>query len=346
MRKIAKESNGHLCTGQAAAMSEVTGNNGFLPPGTIFAPASIPHEVRQLNESILERLSAAPDIWKFPLPEIRKARAQGRGSFPLKPADQHAFDRELTSRGGPLRVREIRPSGGTHRGTYLHIHGGGWVMGTPEENDWHLRAIADATGLRTISVDYRLAPEHPWPACAEDCEDAALALLAETAGDKAHAWLIGGESAGAHLSVVTLIRVRDRLGRMPFRAANLVAGCYDLALTPSVRQWGEEKLILRTRDVVNFVERLAPGGVHSGDAEISPLHASLRGLAPALFSCGTSDLLIDDSMMMAGRWLAAGNDAKLSLWPGGCHVFQHFDTEQARGSLAEMNMFLAAHAGA
>jgi acetyl esterase len=327
-------------------MSEVTGNNGLLPSADLFAPSSIPEEVRQLNESILERLSAAPDIWNFPLPDIRKARTQGRGSFPLKAPDPVAFDRVLPSRGGPLRVREMRPEGGTFRGTYLHIHGGGWVMGTPEENDWHLRALAEATGLRTVSIDYRLAPEHPWPACAEDCEDAALALLAEMAGDPAHAWLIGGESAGAHLSAVTMIRLRDRLGRMPFRAANLVAGCFDLALTPSVRQWGDDKLILRTRDVVNFVERLMPGGVRRSDGDISPLHAALRALPPALFSCGTLDLLIDDSMMMAGRWLAAGNQARLSLWPGGCHVFQHFDTAQARASLREMNAFLAAHAGA
>jgi acetyl esterase/lipase len=325
-------------------MSEVAGNHGFLPTGDVFSARAVPDEVRRLNESLIARLQAAPDIWNFPLPDIRKARAQGRGSFPLKDPDPAAFDRFLPSRGGPLRVREMHPSGGTWRGTYLHIHGGGWVMGTPEENDWHLREIADATGLRTVSIDYRLAPEHPWPACAEDSEDAALALLAE-APDGAHPWLIGGESAGAHLSAVTLLRLRDRLGRMPFRAANLVAGCYDLALTPSVRQWGDVKLVLRTRDVANFVDRLVPGGVAPGDGTVSPLHARLHDMPPALLSCGTLDLLIDDSMMMAARWQAAGNASRLSLWPGGCHVFQHFDTGQARASRAEMTDFLSAYCG-
>ncbi|MCU0832101.1 MAG: alpha/beta hydrolase [Rhizobiaceae bacterium] len=324
-------------------MTEVKANQWFPAALEAFSSSAVPDEVSVLNAAIIARLSEAPDIWSYPLPDIRKARAQGRGAFPLRPADPAAAVRFVPGRGAPIRVREIAPHHGAARGTYLHIHGGGWVMGTPEENDWHLRRIADATGLRTVSVDYRLAPEDPWPASADDCEDAALALLQENT-DPRHAWLIGGESAGAHLSAVTLLRLRDRHAMTPFRAANLVAGCFDLALTPSVRNWGDVKLILRTRDVVNFVERLLPQAGLAETADVSPLRANLAGLPPALFSCGTLDLLIDDSMMMAGRWHAAGNAARLSLWPGGCHVFQHFDTGQAEESLAEIERFLAVYA--
>jgi acetyl esterase len=325
-------------------MTEVMANQR-LPGGVelLFAQ-SVPDDVQALNATIIARLAQAPNIWNYPLSDIRKARAQGRGSFPLRPVDPAATVRIIPARNGAVRVRELLPAGGSVRGTYIHIHGGGWVMGTPEENDWHLRRIADATGLRTVSIDYRLAPEDPWPACADDCEDAAMALLTETA-DPQHAWLIGGESAGAHLSAVTMIRLRDRHGLTPFRAANLIAGCFDLALTPSVRQWGDVKLVLRTQDVVNFVDRLLPERLLAETPDVSPLRAHLHGLPPALFSCGMQDLLLDDSMMMAGRWLAAGNAARLSLWPGGCHVFQHFETGQAKQSLVEIERFLAAYAG-
>jgi acetyl esterase len=322
-------------------MFEAAEKTGFLGNSALFHDSAVPQDTRALNEAIVARLGAAPEIWNFSLPEIRKARAQGRGSFPLHPVDPLARDHLIETVNGPLRLREISPSGGAPRGTYVHVHGGGWVMGTPEENDWHLRAIAEATGLRTISIDYRLAPEAPYPAAPDDCEQAVLALLSAMP-DRDHVWTIGGESAGAHLSVVALLRLRDRHGVAPFRAANLVAGCYDLTMTPSVCLWGNsERLILRTKDVENFLARFLPDPALALTPDVSPLRARLSGMPPALFTCGTKDLLLDDSMMMAARWLAAGNHCKLSLYPGGCHVFQGFDTEQARASRTEMEAFLA-----
>jgi acetyl esterase/lipase len=110
-----------------------------------------------------------------------------------------------------------------------------------------------------VSVQYRLAPEHRWPACAEDCEAAALWAMEEFGGPL----LIGGESAGAHLSAVTLLRLKAR--GMAGRVAGMVLnyGVYDLRMTPSMANWGGRYLVLSTPVVAWFCDNLLPGGPQS-----------------------------------------------------------------------------------
>ncbi len=317
--------------------------NPQWPGAEVFSDEAIAPEVREYNAAILDRLTKAPDIWRFSLPDIRTARAAGRGSFPLCPPDPHAEIYMADGPGHDIPLRVLHPRTRKARGTYLHIHGGGWVMGAPSENDERMRRLAEHTGLVTVSVDYRLAPEHPYPAAADDCEAAALWLISSMGHDIPRQFLaIGGESAGAHLSAVTLLRLRDRHGVWPFHAANLVAGCYDLGGTASVRNWGSDKLILTTRDVFKFTENFLRHDEDTRDPDVSPLYARLDRMPPALFSCGTRDLLIDDTLMMAQRWHAAGNGVELGIYPGGCHVFQGFPTAQAEESLAQMDAFLNA----
>ncbi|MFN0262446.1 alpha/beta hydrolase [Tepidamorphus sp. 3E244] len=321
-------------------------DSGITVPAEVFDPANISAETKAVNAGILKALSALPDMWTFPPAVIRERRAKGLGPFPLAPRCPHAVDRTVPGRGGEVPVRIIAPRTRESRGVYLHIHGGGWVLGAPAENDPRLERIAEKTGLTSVSVDYRLAPENPYPAGPDDCEDVALWLLngglADLGGGKL---AIGGESAGAHLSVTTLIRLRDGHGRQPFIAANLVAGCYDLRGTPSVRRWGTEKLILNTRDIMKFSESFVQGEHTTEDPAISPMFASLEGLCPALFSIGTRDPLLDDTLMMAPLWLAAGNTTELAVFPGGAHVFQAFAGKLAQESLSRMDAFLNAALG-
>lgn len=309
-------------------------------------------ELMAMNADIIALQRSRPSPWSAPITAVRQARAEGRGVFPAAPVDPGATTTEIRGRGGhPIAVRVLRPTGQAERGTFLHFHGGGWVWGTAAENDPFLRRIADQTGLAVASVDYRLAPEFPFPNGPEDCEDAALALIAGDIAD-AHGPLptgylaIGGESAGAHLAVLTLIRLRDGHGVTPFAAANLNAGCYDLSLSPSVRRFGGERLVLNTEDVAAFAERFLPAGSDPRSPDISPLYADLTGLPPALFTVGTCDLLVDDSLFMATRWLAAGNAAELSLVTGGCHVFQNLPSSTGVRSMAEMATFLRRHQAA
>jgi acetyl esterase/lipase len=156
---------------------------------------------------------------------------------------------------------------------------------------------------------------------------------------------IGGESAGGHLSAVTLLRMRDRHGYAGFRGANLVYGCFDLAMTPSQRAFGDERLVLRTIDIVQFSAAFLPGVADRRVPDISPLYADLRGLCPALFTIGTRDALLDDSLFMHDRWIAAGNKAELAVYPGGAHGFTMFAGELAAAANARMETFLKAVIG-
>jgi len=305
-------------------------------PADPFDPGAVAPETAAFNVQLEAALAEMPPVHKLPPELTRKARAEGRGVFPVAGPLAGSEWRDIAGApGGPGRVRLSLPEGAP-RGTYLHIHGGGWTLGCPDQYDEHNQRIARATGCRVVSVQYRLAPEHRWPACAEDCEAAALWAL-ETFGGPL---LIGGESAGGHLSAVTLIRLRRR--GLAERVAGVVLnyGCFDLRMTPSMANWGARYLILSTPVTGWFVRNLLPEG-SAADPKVSPLLADLAGLPPALLQVGTCDPLLDDSLFMAARWRAAGNRAELAVYPGGVHAFDMFDLAIARASRARQDAFVA-----
>jgi acetyl esterase/lipase len=308
----------------------------------LFAPDAIDAETRAANETLEKLLAQVPAIHTQTPQAIRAARAAGQGTFgPIVKLD-HAQERVIRGPAGHLPLRVIRPKGAV-RGVYFHIHGGGHVLGTHDGQDVMLDAIANAAGAVVVSVGYRLAPEHPYPAGPDDCEAAAL-WVAENAGRElgSDRIVIGGESAGAHLSAVTILRLRDRHGATPFRAANLVYGIYDLTFTPSVRNWGERNLVLSTPIIEWFSNHFIPDQGLRGTTDASPLRADLRGVPPALFTVGTLDPLLDDSLFMSARWAAAGARAELAVYPGGVHGFNLFPTGLARASNARCQQFIAA----
>ncbi|WP_205470669.1 alpha/beta hydrolase [Breoghania sp. L-A4] len=318
-----------------------------LPDPTVFSDEAISDETRRFNAETLATLSALPDQWSVPPDVIRRLRAEGRGPFPLPPKCPRAETVTIDGPHGPVPLRIIPPENGTPTGVFLHVHGGGWTFGTADSQDDRLDEITRRTGAAVISVEYRLAPEHPYPQGPDDCEAAALWLLREaTTRFGTDRLAIGGESAGAHLAVVTMVRLRDWHGLTPFCAAALTAGCFDMRLSPSARNWGSDKLILNTRDITKFAQGFLGDGQDRSNPDISPINADLSRLPPALFSIGTRDPLLDDSLFMAARWQAAGCGTELSVTPGGCHMFQAFPLRIAHESNAEIDGFLRAHIGA
>jgi acetyl esterase/lipase len=151
---------------------------------------------------------------------------------------------------------------------------------------------------------------------------------------------IGGESAGGHLTAVTILRMRDRHGYTGFRGANIVYGAFDLSMTPSQRQFGNTRLVLRTIDMQQFYNAFLPTITDRCMPDISPLYADLRGLCPALFSVGTKDALLDDTLSMHARWVAAGNQAELAVYPGAAHGFTLFPNNLSRAATIKMDAFL------
>lgn len=298
-----------------------------------FDPSAISAETAEFNRKLADMLADAPRPFDVPVEQTRAARAAGKGLFPLAgPLEGSDWVEIAGADGGPGRIRLSRPAG-PPRGVYLHIHGGGWTLGNPEHLDGYSQRIARATGLAVVSVQYRLSPENRWPGCAEDCEAAARWALDEFNGPM----MIGGESAGAHLSAITLLRLRARGLRARVAGVVLNYGQFDFAPTPSVARWGEQYLILSTPVIRWFNQNLMGG---QQDAEVSPLRADLTGLPPALFQVGTMDPLLDDTLFMAARWQAAGNRAELAVVPGGVHAFDCFDLEIAREAQRRQDDFL------
>ena len=300
-------------------------------------PRAVSDETAAFNARLEAQLAGLPRPWTFPPQLVRQARAEGKGALPLLGPREGSRWQETGAPAGPARVRISEP-GGPPRGVYLHIHGGGWTIGAPDQYDAPNQTLARRTGLVVVAAAYRLAPEHPWPAQREDCLAAARWAL-----DR---WdlplFIGGESAGGHLAVVTAIALRDA-GRGA-RVAGLVPtyGVFDLAGTPSCLNWGERYLVLSTPLMQWFFDQVDPDGTARRTPRCSPLRADLRDLPPALFSAGTEDPLIDDTLFMAARWQAAGNETHLSLHPGGVHGFDMFDLAIARTFHDEVADFIEA----
>ncbi|ABS62095.1 Alpha/beta hydrolase fold-3 domain protein [Parvibaculum lavamentivorans DS-1] len=322
----------------------MSGSNPFDPK--LFTAEAISPETKGINDFIVGAMKELPEWWEVGVATFREQRAKGEGAFPLAPKSPQAREIVIDGKAGnKITLRVIAPET-SPKGVYLHIHGGGWVLGGADQQDPMLERIAKNTGLACVSVEYRLAPEHPYPAGPDDCEAAAIWLAKNAKTEFGTDLLtIGGESAGAHLSAVTLIRMRDKHGFTGFAGANLVFGAFDMSMTPSQRAFGNERLILRTLDIEKFGDAFLPPEIDRRDPDVSPLYARLHDMPPALFSIGTRDALLDDSLFMHARWTAAGNKAELAVFPGGAHGFIAFPGELAAAANKRADDFLKSVAG-
>jgi acetyl esterase len=293
------------------ARSTMTRNGDFSP--ALFRPQAVSAETRAVNAGL---------VAGKPLPaEACPARID---VYEIKPR-----------RGAAVTLRVIPTP--NPRGVYLHIPGGDWVMGDTARRDGMLARIAASTGMACISVDYR---REAYPAAPDDCEAAALWLIGRARALFGTMRLtIGGESTGAHLAAVTLLRLRDAGHGRAFAAANLAFGLYDLGLTPSARAAAGG--LTDRRRIEQLADAFVPAAFDRRHPDISPLHADLRGLPPALFTVGTLDALVDDTLFMQARWIAAGNEAELVIHPGGVHGFTALPGQLAAQAAARIDCFLA-----
>jgi acetyl esterase/lipase len=308
-----------------------------LVPDPLYDPALDAHvaEVRAFNA----RLPREDPRVRWTPETIARARdlTQIMGGVFASAAIPGFETREIPGPRGPIRLRTFVP--GEVRAVYLDVHGGGFFMGAPEMDDRDNAEIARRARCAIVSVDYRLAPEHPYPAGPDDCEAAALWLLANAAREFGTDRLaIGGGSAGANLAAATLVRLRDRhQSASRFCAANLVFGVYDVSGTPSQRRGGVQSF----RDL--YLPKIF--GDDRKQPDISPLYADLSGLPPALFTVGTGDYLYDDSLFMHARWRAAGGESELAIYPECVHGFTLFPIALARAANARIYEWLAKRVG-
>ncbi len=307
----------------------------FDTDGRLTVPAST--MLRQ-RVRMLRRLPARPPRSLDQIPETRRNfDVLIAGVMRAVPAEAREGVRStrIEADGVALQVAEPERRPGEPPGAVLHIHGGGWCVGDAAGLRPALEALARRTGALVASVEYRLAPEHPHPAAADDCERAAIAWL-ETLHRRGHPadasrLVLAGESAGAHLALLTLQRLRER-GLRP-AGALLTYGLFDLANgRPSRRVQADGGPLLDDGACAFYVDAYLGAGARRDDPAVSPWHwppKRLAGMPPALFCVGGLDPLHDDSVDLHARWRQAGNEAWLAVYQGAPHAFDLFGTPEA-----------------
>ena len=258
------------------------------------------------------------------LAELREARAQ---HVPGRAAEQV----QASGRTIPLRI--FQPERGPVGGVYLDIPGGGFCLGSTASGDARDAALAESLGIAVVGVDYRLAPEHPWPAAPDDCEATALWLIDQSGSRFGTTNLaIGGSSAGATLAMTTLLRLRDAGRADAFAGAVLQFGTYDLSGQTAAGRLIADEYFLEAY-VGHVADRTVP--------DVSPIFGDLRGLPPTLLIVGAEDILLEDNLVMAARLDAAGNEVDLRVYPESPHGFTGHPTSMARAALADRDRWLA-----
>lgn len=261
------------------------------------------------------------------LNELRIARNKS-----IKVPDREVSQRDVQINGRSVPVRIIYPKKVTPKGVFLEIHGGGFYLDKAARSDVSNTRLADALKLVVVSIDYRLAPEHPWPAAPDDCATAALWLIDNARSEFGTSELfIGGASAGATLAVTTMLRLRECGFLKAFHGAVLQYGAYDLSgQTPGGRLYMDEYFIKAY--VGGVKDRTVP--------DISPLFGDLKQFPPVLMLVGTLDILLEDNLAMCARLTAAGNKVDLRVYPESEHGFISRSTKMSTAAAKDINAWL------
>jgi len=232
-------------------------------------------------------------------------------------------NRTLPGPRGEIPVRVYTPEGRAPFPVLVYFHGGGWVIGNLETHDGLCRHLANAAHCVVVSVDYRLAPEHPFPASGEDAYAATrwVAGNAAALGGDAKRIAVGGDSAGGNLSAVVSLMARDR-GGPPIVFQLLVYPATDLpSANMSYRENGEG-YFLTAKSMHWFFAHYCGANPDASDPYLCPLRAkNLGGLPPALVVTAGFDPLRDEGEAYAARLREAGVRTKLTRYPGMIHGF-------------------------
>ena len=270
--------------------------------------------------AIVQNSAGLPALSDGTVAEARRRFAEGSKAFGAGPSLDHVEDRDIPGRAGTIRCRIYR-AGPQSAGVVVHMHGGGWVIGAIEDFDAYARALTLASGCTVVLPDYRLAPEHRFPAGLEDAEDIIRWAhdQRDTLGGRPEAPLIvSGDSDGANLAAVANLRLA---GEVPVRLQILYYPVTDCDFeTPSYRAHGEG-MPLKGRDIRWFFQHYAdPQDWPSAD--ISPLRSDKLNLSPpTILITAEFDTLLDEGRAYAERLDQAGVNISYRELPGLPHGF-------------------------
>lgn len=220
---------------------------------------------------------------------------------------------------GDVPAEKLSAAGARADRAMLYIHGGGFVAGKPANRRALTGRLAAKLDATVYAIEYRLAPEHPFPAGLDDCANAYRALV--TSGIPPRGIVVGGDSAGGNLSFALALKLKSE-GTPEPAALVALSPATDLASAPpSHKSNARADAMFDTRMFPTVVRHYCPGS-DAADPFISPLRGDVKGLPPTLIQCSRDEILRDDGVLMAEKLRAAGTEVSLEVWPNVFHVWQ------------------------
>ena len=275
-------------------------------------------EMSDIEAMMFERRNL---VGESPTPSVAQLRAGFELMMGALPAVEGVATSPVDVGGIPAEWTTPTSEGaGSVRGTLLYLHGGGYFQGSIGSHRRLVASLCLAAGTRGLSVEYRLAPEHPFPAALDDAI-AAYRWLIGPAGEDPSRVIVAGDSAGGGLSAALLVALRDAGDPLP-------AGAYLMSPWTDLASTGESMKTRAEADPVidpSGTGRVTSYYVPDGDVRnplVSPLYADLTGLPPLLVHVGDAEVLLDDAVRFADRARAAGVPVESEVWPEAFHVFQ------------------------
>jgi acetyl esterase len=301
----------------------------FTPPSA--PPPGLEPQSQAVYQRLIDigRIGGTP-LHQFPAPQARALAEEFNRPWNEDPPAMHTVEeRSLPGPAGNIRVRLYFPNATRPAPTLIFLHGGGWVICSLDTHDRLCRRLAEEGGFAVASVDYRMGPEHRFPAATDDCL-AAVIWLARNGGDwglDTSRLALGGDSAGANLTLATALALRDA-GDSPLRFLALIYGAFDLAYEgESFDRFGGEEYMLSMEFLVWFRNNYLNSLAEIADWRASPLRARMEGLPPAYVSAAGCDPLRDDAFRLRDKLTAAGVPVTFSDVPGVLHGFMIWTRE-------------------
>jgi acetyl esterase len=246
---------------------------------------------------------------------------------------------------GDIRALLFAPKNATGKAlpVLVYLHGGGWVILSPDSHAGLAKKFTVGAGVMVVSVDYRLAPENPYPAPLDDCV-AAFRWVRDNAaslGGDPERIALGGDSAGGNLTAATTLRLLAASEKPP-SSVLMICPSTDLAMaTPSMRTFAPDDSIIDTAFMEFCRGCYAPNSEQWGNPLLSPLHGDLSAFPPTCVVVGTIDPLSDDGVLFADKLRKSGREVVLKRHEGMPHVFMLFPgIDEGERSVAEMCEFL------
>lgn len=291
-------------------------------------------------QTIIQVIRSQPDLHGAPIEQRRAAMEAVTAMFPVPDDVTH----EPVDAGG-IPAEWIAAPGADAGHVIYYLHGGGYAIGSINTHREMISRLSRAAGARALAIDYRLSPEHPFPAAVEDATTAYRWLL--STGVEPARIVIAGDSAGGGLTIATLVSLRDAGDPLP-AAAVCLSPWVDMEGTgDSMTTQAEADPMINREDVLEGA-RAYLNGAGPRTPLASPLYADLKGLPPLLIHVGTAEVLLDDATRLAERARSAGVDVTLEPWNDMIHVFQFFASmlPEAQQAIDRIGKFMRERTGA